>query len=273
MTLFARTYKLVVGDRDVSELAMSFRVSRTLKSTPNSAEIVVRNASPETRAAWRGLGKRVPVLLEAGYKSTGNAVIFKGFLRYIAPEKVEGADIVTEISSGDGEETKGKRVKVSMPSKVPPDQVLRAIVGALGVGEGNVNDAVRILRQRGLTSLHGQGAVVVGPAARAMSEFCESAGLEWSVQDGAVQILEAGKGLTTSAILLSADSGLYGSPTVDSKGILTAQCALIPGLVPGRTVQVESIGVKGAYVVSEIHYAGDTHGEDWGAEIKGKKQT
>jgi hypothetical protein len=271
VTLFIRTYRLVVGERDVSDLDISFQVTRTLAATPNKAQITVYNANADTRASWQKFGKKIPVLLEAGYKSTGNIQLFKGFLRTIQ-STVEGSNIVTQIESGDGEEVKGKRVKVSMPAKVPPDQVLRAIVGSLGVGQGNLEDAVRVLRTRGLTSLHGRGATIVGPAARAMTELCDSAGLEWSVQDGAVQILEAGKALAGTAIDLSAGSGLYGSPTVDAKGVLTAQTALIPGLVPGRLVHVDSVGVKGFYVVGQVEYSGEVAGEDWGCEIRGKAQ-
>lgn len=270
MTLFSRTYTLVVGTRDVSALDIQFSVTRTLQATPNKAEIKVYNASPDTRAQWATYKKgHIPVSLSVGYKDEGEVRIFLGMLRTLESTP-EGSDIITSISSGDGEETKGKRIKVTLPRAVAPDQALRAIVGALGVGRGNIEDAVRALRSRGVATLHGRGAVLSGPSALAMTQFCQSAGLEWSVQDGAVQILQKGEGLAGTALALSSDSGLIGSPTVDTKGVLSAVTLLIPSLVPGRIVEVDSLGVKGAFVVGQVEYTGETNGNEWYCKIQGK---
>lgn len=270
MTLFSRSYNLVVGERDVSALDIDFTVTRTLSATPNKAEITVYNASPDTRAQWESYKKgKIPVSLSVGYKDQGDLRIYLGFLRTLQ-STVQGPDIVTEISSGDGEETKGAKISKTLPAKVPPDAVLRAIVQSLGVGRGNIEDAVRALRTRGLASLHPRGAVLFGPSAKVMSDFCASAGLEWSVQDGAVQILTKGAPLNETAVLLSAATGLIGSPSVDTKGTLTAQSLLIPSIVPGRIVQIDSVGVKGAFVVGQVEYAGSKSENEWYCKIKGK---
>ena len=49
-------------------------------------------------------------------------------------------------------------------------------------------------------------------AAEQLTELCRSAGLEWSVQSGVLQLLPRGRALQRSAVVLSSDTGLVGSP-------------------------------------------------------------
>ncbi len=119
-------------------------------------------------------------------------------------------------------------------------------------------------------------AALSGNVRRMLTDFCRSAGLEWSVQDGKVQILDAGRTLSDKAIELSPKTGLIESPSVDFKvsskterggAIVKAKALLIPELTPGKLVVFRSRSMSGGYRIEEVTYRGDSFGRDWYAEL------
>lgn len=268
--LFGRVYKLTIDTYEVSELACSFVVKKTLKPEPNTIALRVYNLPPLVRGELQKQRKDgIPVRLEAGYEGTGLSLIYFGETRS-AWSYLDGSDVVTELAAGDGEKAMKQRVHVPLGPRTPPDVALDGIVRALGVKAGNVAAARQALRLRG-KALFPAGGALVGSAARELSDFCRAAGLEWSVQDGALQILERGRTTPESAFLLSSATGLVGSPSAGNQGIVNAQTKLLPDLRPGRLVVFEATEVRGAYRVEEVEYEGDTHGESWNAKIACKK--
>jgi hypothetical protein len=147
-------------------------------------------------------------------------------------------------------------------------------VRELKIGEGNLETIVKQLRERGVVPF-GKGTLLFGNAARALDDFCRSADLEWSIQDGVLQILDRGKALESQAVLLSANTGLIGSPTVDHKGIVTFKALIQPDLVPGHKVAFDTrnFKVSQGYRIQECEYTGDTLGSPtspWFCEGKAK---
>jgi hypothetical protein len=136
---------------------------------------------------------------------------------------------------------------------------------------------------------------LAGDVASQMTRVVESIGLTWSIQSGAIQLLQKGKALNLTAIKLSASTGLIGSPeaAIDSsvslgnpqqfaKGakqtvarppkpkdpsIIRARCLLIPGMVPGRAVSLDSAAVKGDYVATECEAVGQSWSDVWGYNL------
>jgi len=104
-----------------------------------------------------------------------------------------------------------------------------------------------------------------------MDRVCASYGLEWSVQDGALQILERGTAIDGKTVVkLTPETGLKGSPSVDSKGVLQFECLLNPLLKPGCVVVVESMFVRGGFRLTDVKHEGDTSGGDWKTTAHGK---
>jgi hypothetical protein len=112
-----------------------------------------------------------------------------------------------------------------------------------------------------------RATVFDGYSARLLTDFCRSAGLEWSIQDGALQFLDLGAALSVQPYILSPDSGLIGAPKIATDGKLNAQTLMLPGLRPGLPVVVESAYVKGTFRVIQCEYSGATHGDDWGVKL------
>jgi len=252
---------------DLSNLDCTFRVKKSLKPEPNTCELQIFNLAEETRRVLETATKLV-LRLEAGYVDA-LAQLFLGEIRS-AHSFRDGPDIVTEISTGDSEEEMYKaRISFTVGPKVPSDTALRAIARALGVGEGNVGTVAAKLKAKG-KAIFGPGTVIHGNAAIELDSFCKSADLEWSVQDGNLQILDRGKALESLDVFLTPDSGLIGSPTIDSKGVVACTALIQPDLVPGRMIRIQSLGVNGRFRIQEVEYVGDTSGTDWYANIHAK---
>lgn len=264
--LYDRRASLVVGDYDFSDLDFAFKVRKNLKQEPNTAEVSIYNLSPSSRSALAGQ-KNIPVRLKAGYKGS-TAQLFFGELRS-ALTKRDGADWVTELSTGDAESARKARLAVTVGAKTTPAAALRAIVETLGVGSGNVETALAKLTLKGVTSL-GMRTVLTGSAVDRLTDFCDSAGLEWSIQDGKVQILDKAKPLEGLSLLLSPQTGLIGSPALDADGKAHAQTLLLP-VIPGQIVVIKSEAVSGGFRVEEVEYSGATWESEWTTSIVASK--
>lgn len=282
--LFGRTCTLVLGTTQIKcsqfagaganvqagpeqsgGLAIIFRVKKNLKPEPNSVEIKVWNLAPTTRLSIEQ-PKVVPVQLDVGYGGD-NHTIYLGQLRS-ATSEIDGPNIITSISSGDSEQAfAAQRVKFTIPAQATPQQILQNAAGGLGVGLGNIGQMLA-----GATSTTGgPGRVVMGAASRIFGQHARANGMQWSVQDGALQVMPIGQSIGTTAVLLNAQSGLIGAPTVDNKGIMKCEALIQPGLTPGLPLIVQGANLKGVFRIEDVEFNGATWGAPWTATIHARK--
>jgi hypothetical protein len=244
---------------------------------PNTATLRVWNLSPQHRKAFEastvpGAGQLVvPVVITAGYAGRVST-IFAGEMRGGFSAQ-DGPDILTELTTGDGDDALTQaRLTLALGPGTTGEQGLRTIVRELGVDEGNLAQAVALLNAQPLAGqLFAKGAVFKGSAADVMTSFCRSAGLEWSVQHGKLQVTAIGQPLAGQAILLDADHGLIGAPTIDTKGILHCETLMIPDIAPGVPLSVQATNIQGGFRVLAVETRGDTRGDDWGHCIEAKR--
>jgi hypothetical protein len=274
--IFKRNWNITIGDVVVNDLACDFEAKKSLQVVPNTCVLHVKNLAPATRKKLTD-PRAIPVRIEAGY-GTSLDQIYLGDVRALAPGSKDGADVITELSSGDGEHPMAVlRVGVPVGAKTAPATALRAIAralasstpGATAIGLGNVDQVAATLASTGSATFP-RATVLHGNAARALTDFCRSAGLEWSIQDGVIQVLDLGQPLVSHPYLLNSDTGLYGSPKLDTDGRVTFECAMLPSLRPGMRVELDSKFVSGIYRVSQATYKGETWAESpsspWGME-------
>jgi hypothetical protein len=278
VTLFRRRCRVVVDTIEVvplesdpsKALTVTFKVDKSLAATPNKAELKIYNLNPSNRMQLAAKVD-VPVSIEAGY-AEGTSVIFLGKLRSAKSVPDDAGNWITALASADGaSEMKAGRVSVSVKKGAPTDVALKAIVKALGVSDGNLNDALTKIRSASLAQMFAGGTVMHGRAAREMTQLCRSVGLRWSVQDGKLQFLELRKALAGEAIFLDGDHGLIDSPTVDQKGILKARMLMAPDVFPGRLVVVQSKAVQGQWRIEKTSHTGSTRDADWFIDLEGKR--
>lgn len=243
-------------------LRVSFKIKKSRKREPNSSEITVYNMAPETRAAL-GTGKSARVWLSAGYPES-IAEICQGDVTYFQA-KHDGPTWECKLMLADGGRAfKHARVSESFARGTRHGDILRSIVAQCGFGIGNAGPYLDGIKGQAVN-----GYSYSGPARQALTDILSANGLTWSVQGNALQVLPAAGYLATSAVLLTPESGLVGSPewgSPESKSKrrrLKVKSLLQAQLVPGGRVRLESQIASGVFSVYEVEHSGDTSGSDW----------
>lgn len=263
MRLFKRKWRVSVGAKSYDDFDGTFSVKLSLGSKPNTCTLKLYGLSD---ASAGSIAHGDLVRLEAGYEQ-GMTLLFAGDVRKLSGKK-DGVDSIVELDAGDGESRRrNSRVLRSFAATASVDSVVSAIADAMGVGAGNSTEAVTSLTLGQLGRAFPSGVALDGPAVRELTRVTRSLGLEWSVQNGVLQLLGLGRSLNRTAVRLSSDSGLLNAEI--SKGRLKAEALLIPDLVPGRKVLVDSPSAQGVFRIDSAEYSGDTKGEDWTAKIDG----
>jgi phosphate/sulfate permease len=269
INLYDRRYKLQVDTLVVTELQIAFEVKRSLSAkTANAAEIKLTNLSGETRKRLQGM-RDVFISLEAGYVE-GTSVVFRGLLHEAFSAR-EGDEWVTTVSSQDAaKERKTKRIQKSFPAGTKVGDIIVACAKALEVGLGNVQNAAGSAELVGVTPSTTQtGYVASGDALSALDRVCRSCGIEWSIQDNQLQLLQLGQPTGEQGIVLSPESGLIGSPELGKGGVVRCRTLMIPNLLPGRRVELRTRHVTGVYRVETTQHKGDFASVDnWGIELE-----
>jgi hypothetical protein len=253
-----------------------FEITKSLKREPNSCDLVIYGLNPEHRAQLQelqpkeGSTRGIPLKLEAGYQGE-RSLLWLGDLRTASSIRApEGW--VTRLSSGDGEKAiKNSQINLPLGPKTEVSTAIRNLVKALGVDAGNVESIAGRIRLRTGGKTFTGAKVLAGSTARILDDVARSADLEWSIQDGAVLLLERGKAIPEEAFRLTPETGLIGSPTVANDGTLTAQALMIPGIRPGKIVIIQSESTNGQFRLEECAYRGRTFGDDWFVNMKGKR--
>ena len=243
------------------QLDFNFRVTRTLSKEPNTCEVNVFNLNPRHRAELEIMANST-IELKAGYAS-GSSLIYKGDIRDIENNK-ESTDWVTTLASGDGEKTiREARVNKSFPPGTTVITVLTAIAKTMALandGKGaQIGNVVAIAPQGALLGAGVQflnGCVVSGPSAKEFDRICRSAGLEWSIQNGIIQLLRAEAPLPVPAVVLSPLTGLIGLPRMGNDGVIFLRSLMIPGLEPGKLIVVATETLQITAVAQRCDYLG-----------------
>lgn len=289
---FQRIFEVQIGTTVISTLDVRFKVTRTLRSKPNTCELTIYNMAEQTRGAIAEAGDQV-VQIKAGYEGlpeasdalaavdaalgTGGedsaeaALIFRGDVREVQ-STYEPPDWVTHVEGGDGERAiRTGRVNRSFAPGTKVATIMREMATNLKADLGNAAKAALAapsLEQAGQEFVN--GVTVSGSAYREMEAMMRSAGKELSIQNGTVQILDRGQPLRDVSVVLDVDTGLIGSPTVSDKGIVSFRALLNPDIIPGRQIELTSRSLSGRFRALRVDYSGDTRGQDWYVDVEAK---
>lgn len=247
-------------------LRVVFKVERDLDKTPNSVEVSIYNLRQETRSAVSQ--KKILTTLAAGYVGIFSQ-IFGGNLEFGSTSR-EGADWITKFESTDGaQQLRNSRINLSFKPGVEIKEALQRAAESLGVALGNVADKAAAGNLRGALQEFGNGLVLSGPGVREFDKLVRLTGRQWSIQDGEIQILDPGEVIDPGqAIVLGPTTGLIGSPQPGEDGVVNARSLLIPSLIPGRLVNLQSQLIQGFHRIERTVFSGDTRGEPWYADIE-----
>lgn len=289
---------LVVGDHrwecGPDEFDLRFTITKNQKSKPNKAEISIANLTKASRSELTVTG--ASVRLEAGY--VGNAsTIFIGEITHATTERWgrprgqrgpyratrDGGDVLSHVTARDAEKAFSRAyINKSFAAGTPRWVAVQAIAQALGL-------PIPKLQTDLVSGVYAGGAVLTGLASQHLDVLCRTLDLEWSIQDGTLQLLRIGAANMEPVVVLSPETGLLAIPgdvedavprwqgrkkkklAQQSSGLIKHRmsriqrtCFLNPGLRVGRRVRLqEGQEQDGDYRVLEVQHSGDTRGEDW----------
>lgn len=298
--LYDRVCSLVVGKQggsgtEIKNLRIVFNIQKGSVRTPNKCTCKIYNAKKETRSQVEAIGN--VLILKAGYKDDiGLITIFSGNVTRSISYK-EGPNWITELEMLDGfEEFRDRKITISMAKGITTTQVIKEIVKGFRL-------PVRKFPTGFVDKVYKSGFSFVGRCRDGMDKACDYAGLEWSIQNREVQIIKKGGTLQEKAYVLSAGTGLIGSPQQESQtltekaaaeiGYTTGQpgtlkeyelnregefdvmlritgykviSLMLPTIEPGAYLKLDSQAVKGFFRVEQLNHVGDTHSQDWHTE-------
>lgn len=252
-------------------LRVQFKIVRSLKKDPNTADLTIYNLNKDNRALLQE--KDIRTTIEAGYADNVSQ-IFDGVLEFGSSIQ-QGTDWLTTIQSGDGaKQYKASRINISLKGPIGVGDILREAAKAIGLNLGNSGQKIDEGSLRAGLQEWTNGKVLSGKAEKVFDNIVRSLGYGWSIQDGQVQILGPKEVIDATAIRLSViqgkTTGLVGSPEPGEKGNVKAKTLLQPDLIPGRKVQIQSREINGFFRVEKATFIGDSFGGDWYTEIEAK---
>lgn len=243
--------------RRLKDMKIQFKCAKTNTSSPNKAEISIYNLAQATRSLLEA--KNTKVNLSFGYlglnpngflnSSSTVDLVFVGDVTDLT-QNIQPPDVITKIQCGDGDNrSRNARHNKGYPPNAKLDKILKDLGTSLGLAKSVFKDVPDITIANGFTS--------IGLVRDNLDVLTKSYGLEWSIQDDALQVIPEGAPTADKVILISSDSGLVGSPKKTKNGI-EFESLIQPSLKPGRQVQIKSNLINGVFKLRNVTHEGDS---------------
>lgn len=270
--LFNRQYNLSVNIRQksatgvfikpveilvINKLRIQFSIEKSKSGTPNSGTISVFNLNPDNRSKLQE-AESLGLSLSAGYTNSIKTI-------YVCEVsnldiKKQGPDIMSTFTCGDGLSFLSATANKSYAPETGVRDIIRDLFRLAQLS--GVDIVIENLDK--ITNFKlGQGFVASGFIFDSIDILLNDEDLEMSIQDGKVQIIEAGREIKIEKVVLNKDTGLVGKPEALENGGVKFSSLLNGEIFPGRLVEIESESVNGLFIAEKTPYVGDTRGEDW----------
>jgi len=281
MSKFLREYELIVGNNEealkITDLRVSFEITKDLFGVPNLARINIYNLSKDTRAQIED--EFEAIVFNIGYK--GNVQnVFIGEIRNVSHAR-QGVDFITTLFCGDGDKTyRNGFVSFSLENAATTEQILDTI---LEQTPELVKGFVGGLDE---TAKREDGIAMSGNFSEVMDKLAAETKSDWSIQDGKIQLLGYDAENDRPIIVISSSTGMISSPTITELGV-EVQSLIEPQVVPGQIIEIKSeatnlqfgnlffsnpprTDAEGFYKVVKTTMKGDTRANDWSQTTIGR---
>lgn len=251
-----------IGGTSPYALHISFSVQKQELESSNTAKVQVWNLNKQNLATLEA--ENCFLLLKAGYGNT-LPVILSGTVSHTSTRK-DGSDMLTEIEVVDGlMEVRDTWVSMSYAGLVNTKKILDDTAAQMGLTVTYSYNATFADIPNGFS--------FVGQAKNALSKACAVSGLEWSIQNGVLQIKKPGDVMNREVYVIGPETGLIEIPervqisSSDDAG--TPQMGydlvyLLNGAIGvGDYVQVQSKYLTGFFRVYSLEIDGDNLSGAW----------
>lgn len=272
MTNFDRQYRMTagkpgspgfeIGDSTPYALRISFSIQKQELETSNTATVSVWNLNKSHLSTLEEEGCYLE--LKAGYGNT-MPVILSGSVSF-SRSKPDGANVRTEIEVVDGlKEIRDTWVSLSYAGLINAKKIIDDIAAQMGITVSYSYNAT--------FSDIPNGFSFVGQAKHALSKACAVSGMEWSIQNGVLQVKKPGDVMSKEVYVISPETGLISFPervqisSSDNSGKdetgYEIEYLLNGAIGIGDYVKVESKYLQGYFRVASLDIEGDNFGENW----------
>ena len=277
---FGRIIECDIGQNNnigvrISALNMSFETDRSIDFESNIGKFNIYNAKQETRN--KILVKGNNVFLRCGYKDENNlGLIFAGYI-VESSSKREGVDWITElivrdIGSNADNIIKSKR-SLNYNPKTTVSTIINDIAGIISVPVIGLENIAGIQLNNGF--------VYTGSFTNALRKLNKIIGVnDYGIYFDQSEMVIYRKGTQDTrfgVVNISSKSGLIGeveeitdelekkSETEETqvKKIVKFSSLLNPKLKPNSVIRLDTIKVKGAFILERVKHAGDNFGGDF----------
>lgn len=262
-------------------LHINFDFEKSDNPTSNTGKLQISNLNNEHKAILSEEGCIVEI--RAGYSDTLGSIFLGGVMN--PSETLQNADRTLELELFDGQSYNDTVGSISMNGVVTGTSLLSELQSKMGIESAILTEKASSMLQ---TAKYSNGYCYVGKLKTALQSLTSKADLNYSIQNGVLQIFAAGEAVTTQAYVISVDTGLISIPkkitvsqsATSKSGSMKGGVSLttetkngIPGyeieyLINGAIgindlVKIESKEVNGIFRVCKQHYMGDNYSGDW----------
>jgi len=244
---------------DNSTVYAEFEVEKVGGRTPNKAKVSLYNLAPGSLQALEQPGQVMQLL--AG-KTTASSLFYGDIASGQIKTRVQAPDQVTEISAADGQRIfRDAFFSASYPGGTARSVILTDVLAAGNLVRGFIDPAIP-------DRVYATETAFCAPVRDILTELYAPDGAIWSIQENRLTVLALGGSLPGNAALISAATGMIGSPERTDKGI-SVSYILVPEIGPGSLIQLRSRTVTGNFRVSKIVHTGNSWGTVWESKISG----
>lgn len=277
--LFDRTYRLRIGTAgelglDITELHVEFKVDKSDKAEDkNKATITIVNLSSKSIDR---IERDQAVIFEAGYgDERERRTIFIGQVESVS-SILAGQVVRTTIKCIDGYiPLREGYTAQAFPAKTSVRTMLQTLItqdlgfAAPQLFNGTLGDS------KGLNKEYQSGSAKIGQTSDIISALCKDNFLTWLIREGNVLVYPVDGSTDIEVPLISAASGMIGSPqraadngnksagSLDLKVVYKVKTLLDGTYNIGDLVRVESVFTNGIFRISKVSHQGSFEGPEW----------
>ncbi len=259
-------FETLANGIEVRDLDVTFDIQKSISKEPNTCEITILNLNETTRSIVTKT-RPLTVRIDAGHDGVARQMAL-GNVKY-GDTSLKEVDWETKLQLADGGRAfSNARATKSYKSGTPLKTILKDAAGAMGL-----TLPTNAVNASSLNTRIPKGATLDGLMRDELTRLLAPLGYGWSIQNGQLQILGDNEVRNDTRRVISAATGLIGSPsfsppTKKDKRHLTFQTLLYPELQPGASILMDSQFVKGAFKLLKVSHKGDTRGDEWTTECE-----
>jgi hypothetical protein len=274
--LFKRKAQLIIGKIGsegvkIDGLRFSFEIKMTDTKETNKGNIVIYGLSRETMGILEQ--KDASIFINIGYDDEELSTLFIGNIVEFEPREEENS-IAVEVTCRDGWiPLSSRKLSLSFAPKSTTKQILNRIIAELNLTKGDYSALPDYIYEQGFS--------FIGAPGTALNTVLARIGYEWTIVNNTLVISQDNKSPNETIMqFLSPTTGLLSKPSrFKDKAVKTKvqknklldgwkiKSLIIPSIQPKSLISVESEAVQGTFLVKAVKFVGDTHDNNWFAEI------